>query len=60
MENSKILGIFYNPIEHSFSLILLNLALKKLKLNYLYIPFLIEENIDILIKTIKKYEYNWC
>lgn len=37
--NTKLLGIIGDPVEHSLSPLMHNVALEKLKLDYIYLPF---------------------
>ena len=41
---TKLLGIIGNPIEHSMSPVIQNMALKTLDLDYVYIPFQVEKD----------------
>jgi shikimate dehydrogenase len=41
---TKPLGLFGNPVEHSFSPLFMNHALKLLELNYRYLAFAVEED----------------
>lgn len=50
---TKILGIFGNPVSHSFSPIMHNLAIKELNLDYVYVPFLVDD-IEIAVEAIRK------
>lgn len=42
--NTKVVGLIGNPVEHSFSPLMHNAAFKELNLNYVYIPFKVEDN----------------
>ncbi|MDR0676820.1 MAG: shikimate dehydrogenase, partial [Elusimicrobiota bacterium] len=50
---TKILGIFGNPIKHSLSPCMHNSAIKFLDLNYVYIPFWVTGDIKTAVKAIK-------
>lgn len=42
--NTKVVGLIGNPVEHSLSPVMHNTAFKKLNLNYVYLPFKVEDN----------------
>ena len=41
---TRLLGLFGNPVEHSFSPLFMNHALALLNLDYAYLAFAVEEN----------------
>ncbi|MDL2246155.1 shikimate dehydrogenase [Methanobrevibacter sp. OttesenSCG-928-K11] len=42
--NTKVVGLIGNPVEHSLSPVMHNAAFKELNLNYIYLPFMVEDN----------------
>ncbi len=51
---TQILGIFGNPIGHTSSPIMHMSAINALKLNYVYVPFLVElNNLEFAVKAIR-------
>ena len=51
---TKVVGIIGNPVEHSLSPLMHNAAFKHLGLDYIYVPFLVENNsLEDAIKGVK-------
>jgi len=51
---TKILGIIGNPVEHTASPIMHNAVIKKLGLNYVYVPLKVEKNkLGVMLEAIK-------
>lgn len=46
---TKIVGLIGNPVGHSFSPQMHNIAFKKLGLNYVYLPFKVNKNLELAI-----------
>ncbi len=52
--NTKIVGIFGYPIEHTLSPIMHNAAFKNLGIDYCYIPFLVHpDELSLAVKSIR-------
>ncbi len=51
--NTKLTGVFGYPVEHSLSPAMHNAAFSHLKLNYLYLPFLVHpDNLEEAVRSI--------
>jgi shikimate dehydrogenase len=55
---TKILGIFGNPVKHSFSPIMHNLAIKNLGINYVYVPFLVSGDIKTAVNAVRDMNFS--
>jgi shikimate dehydrogenase len=51
---TKLIGLFGNPVEHSFSPLFMNYALDALNLNYRYLAFSIErDNLEVAVDSLR-------
>ena len=51
---TKVIGIIGYPIEHTFSPIMHNTLFERLKLNYVYVPFLVKpEHLQAAVESIR-------
>lgn len=51
--STKILGLFGNPVKHSFSPAMHNAAIEKLGINFVYLPFHIKNDIETAVAAVR-------
>jgi len=53
---TKVIGVIGNPIGHSFSPVMFNIAFKAMNMNYVYVPFEVEKkDLKYVIKGAKTF-----
>jgi len=56
--STKILGLFGNPVKHSFSPAMHNAAIENLGINFVYLPLHVENDIETAVKAVKAINFS--
>jgi shikimate dehydrogenase len=55
--STKILGLFGNPVKHSLSPAMHNAGIQSLKINFVYLPLHVENDIETAVNAVRAFNF---